>query len=1105
MFTVILACSLNITSYAAYAPNYDEDYPIAEVTLGKSYTLKNVKKIYWEAGNYGQKLVRDGRECVRLNKTGGKTLYIYVDVDDSIIYAPEDHRVGVEVDYFDEGYGKFTITYDGLTGKFTDGEIVQLENTGRWKTHTFYLENAEFANGFVATGGSWDFRIGEWSERMGITNEDVILGAIRVSRGYYEHTVDIEAKTKNTGNVFDSGEEKSFGIYMENKTKTQQTCETEYEVTDINEKIVDRGKLNTVLLNGKEKTRLTLKLKDFINGVYVLKLKTAQTAHGGGKTEYEIEQDFSVMDKFKKGDRLNDRIGTSGHTSWGYDVNGSMELLTAAGMGTWRDEYGWDTVEKSKNNYTISALHDKNINVMYDAGVYPLIIASYGNSLYDAYKSVPHTDEGIEAYAKYAGFLAEKYKDKIKAIEIWNEYNIKAFNPDLLSAEHYVKMLKACYREIKRVNPEMKVVGIVASGFDKEFLKNVFDAGGYDYMDAVSVHPYWVYTENFETQNWARAVQGIKDVMSGYGEPKELWLTEIGWPTVPRGESAPVHYYTLEQQGRYMPRMYMTHIANGFGGRIYIYDFQNDGTNPKNMEHNFGIVSAGANVRTPLAAKPALVTLCAMNKFIGNSEYTDGIYFNEHTSAYRFTDKDSGEQVIAIWSAVKDSAAINLGAKEITVLDHYGNTVDVFKSENGVYQFDLNDEQYYIKGRFTAFSQAEPDIKIECPSEAVKGNTFVIDFMDNKKRDLKTEIECDEAFETEENNNIISGRGSVRIKTLKDDGRKHTVRVKIYDGEDAVMCANYEISIIPQMNSELTLETYQKSPKRQRIVSVLKNRTENENLSGSCEIIAPKELAEQTEKTEFFNIGPGDSASVPINLPEQFVSQSRNITVRYELENGASWETTKRISETVATRTKTPPIIDGVLERTEWNGTMFEAKSKESAVGTWNGEKDLSFTGRLMYDSENLYVSVKTEDDVFVHAPINKDVWKGDSMQFAICDFSEKEGERDTKKFTNIAVAMLNDGPIVLRWGSCYDLPLGKIENAEASVKRVGTTTVYEIKLPWAEVFKPGYLLDTNKVMGFSLMVNDADAETRKGWMEYNSGIGSGSDSDLFGALKFAE
>ena len=98
--------------------------------------------------------------------------------------------------------------------------------------------------------------------------------------------------------MFDSGEKKASAYIWRTK---QNTADLKQNVSDGHkQKIVDRGKLNTVLLNGKEKTRLTLKLKDFINGVYVLKLKTAQTAHGGGKTEYEIEQDFRLWTSSKR-------------------------------------------------------------------------------------------------------------------------------------------------------------------------------------------------------------------------------------------------------------------------------------------------------------------------------------------------------------------------------------------------------------------------------------------------------------------------------------------------------------------------------------------------------------------------------------------------------------------------------------------------------------------------------------------------------------------------------------------------------------------------------------------------------------------------------------
>ena len=381
-----------------------------------------------------------------------------------------------------------------------------------------------------------------------------------------------------------------------------------------------------------------------------------------------------------------------------------MELITAAGMGAWRDEYGWDVVERAKGDYKKSDMHDENVNAMYNAGVYPLFIACYGNPLYDEYRSVPQTDEGIKAYAKYAAFLAEQYKGKIKAIEIWNEYNIAPFNPNMLDAEHYVKMLKACYQEIKKVNPDIPVIGIDCAGVDIDFMKKVFDAGGYEYMDVVSVHPYYVYKEQrFADQEWAKWVLEVKDLMKQYGEPKEIWLTEVGWPTHKTEERTEMLQYTDEQQGKYQTRMYMTCRANDFGKRIFMYGFEEKGIQPGNPEHHFGIVRSEYNVRTPLAAKPALIAVAAMNKLIGNSDYVDSVYFNEDTSAHRFTDRDSNEQTIAIWSSREDNVSLNLGATEVTVIDLYGNIVDTFRSQNGIYQFDLNDDQYYIKGKFTAF------------------------------------------------------------------------------------------------------------------------------------------------------------------------------------------------------------------------------------------------------------------------------------------------------------------------------------------------------------------------------------------------------------------
>lgn len=75
-----LFCSLSFIAPAAYASGHNGEYPIAELTLGNSFGMKNIQRIGWgDVGDYGTRLVRDGRECLKLNKEGSKTLFVYVD------------------------------------------------------------------------------------------------------------------------------------------------------------------------------------------------------------------------------------------------------------------------------------------------------------------------------------------------------------------------------------------------------------------------------------------------------------------------------------------------------------------------------------------------------------------------------------------------------------------------------------------------------------------------------------------------------------------------------------------------------------------------------------------------------------------------------------------------------------------------------------------------------------------------------------------------------------------------------------------------------------------------------------------------------------------
>jgi GH35 family endo-1,4-beta-xylanase len=69
--------------------------------------------------------------------------------------------------------------------------------------------------------------------------------------------------------------------------------------------------------------------------------------------------------------------------------------------------------------------------------------------------------DDLNAYAKFVGEVVDRYKGKVHAIEIWNEQNIDAewkTNPQVVSPEKYVEMLKLAYETIKAKDPNIVVI-----------------------------------------------------------------------------------------------------------------------------------------------------------------------------------------------------------------------------------------------------------------------------------------------------------------------------------------------------------------------------------------------------------------------------------------------------------------------------------------------------------------------------------------------------------------------------------------------------------------------------------------------------------------------
>ncbi len=161
-------------------------------------------------------------------------------------------------------------------------------------------------------------------------------------------------------------------------------------------------------------------------------------------------------------------------------------------------------------------------------------------------------------YAAFGDFVyafAERYKDRVDHIIIWNEPNL-SFEWGLrpVDAAAYVDLLKVAYRRAKEANPNVIVLagalaptlepsGSPAGLDDLIYLQQMYNAGAKDYFDALAAHAYGLRAPIDEAPDPGRVnfrrVELLRDIMIKNGDrEKPVYITEAGWNDSPRWNQA---------------------------------------------------------------------------------------------------------------------------------------------------------------------------------------------------------------------------------------------------------------------------------------------------------------------------------------------------------------------------------------------------------------------------------------------------------------------------------------------------------------------------------------------------------------------------------------
>ena len=248
-------------------------------------------------------------------------------------------------------------------------------------------------------------------------------------------------------------------------------------------------------------------------------------------------------------------------------------------------------------------------------------------------------------------------------------------------------------------------------------------------------------------------------------------------------------------------------------------------------------------------------------------------------------------------------------------------------------------------------------------------------------------------------------------------------------------------------------------------------------------------------------------------MPAVFSAGQKTDGWRYMTKIVDTAANTKSISPTPVGRGKGRVFYDNIRV-TQYNGTEFMSEALKLPAGKnikidgklddWNvnsieplpllcdnqiiaekgykwTEDSLAGVGYLRWDDNNLYLAIQVKDDKHVADKTGDDTLKCDSIELALHPLNRLDGEdmRAFEWFISAASPGGGSGKHTIYRNPKHSggLTAGQLAKDssmyEIVVSRVGDTTTYEVKIPWAETGVPRQALGTR--FGLSIGLYDCD------------------------------
>lgn len=663
-----------------------------------------------------------GHKTYQLDRTKDRKTFgkINIDINDDFFCGNSDGtEFAVTVDYVDYGDGHFNIHYNGKNGE-SYTETVFAGSTGKIKSHTFTLTDAEFKNGLDGSDLAVTFPYSGSNRSVSVA----YISAVRIEKRTAKNPVTAVLTGTEAGHIFNYAHTPEFENVLTNNSDEQKTVKISYSAKYHGGGVLWTGS-DSVTLAPREVKTLTVKPNITKYGLYDLNAEF-------DSSDYTAETQFSYVNTSPDGAK-NERMMFCTHA---YAINGpessliTVDILEKANAAGARGDLYWHQVEKKDGVYDYETSYGPIIEALKERGMKYLAVGAYGGKYGLKYYAVPNTEVQKTAYTNYLKETLKRYGTDTVLIEIWNEPNW--ISRDYATPEQFAAFTKEVAMSIKADYPSAKIGALALCGIGTSaesthktsaYTEAAINEGVFDYADAETFHPYCSLKSPDKSDMIDRTLylmNKVWDAKTEYAD-KKIWITEAGWSTARKAYPE----FTRQEQASYHPKYFIEWDENPNMEYYCIYELRDSGSRADETEDCWGVVDYDEYPESgiPYLASETYVTVANQNRMLAGCDKptkletnADGIY------AYQYS--NSKEDVLALWRTdvnTNNAVKLSLGDTNVTFVDAYGNETEM-ASATGEYDILPDFNVCYIKGNFENVAVSKSDMAISrslfyCESE----------------------------------------------------------------------------------------------------------------------------------------------------------------------------------------------------------------------------------------------------------------------------------------------------------------------------------------------------------------------------------------------------